>query len=259
MYARQKLGRGFTLIELLVVVAIIALLIAILLPSLGSARMVANRSKCLANVRGMGQTMQMYFSDYHSLIAYGNQATGVGTTKLIWTNVIRNYNGSGGQDRLMSCPEVQLTAAPGGSGTSTTAWNNPGGATPSMGTGAYGYNGWMYAKGTASSIISSVSPPGDAGSFTVNTQTNPTTIPVLADAIYIDGWPRESDAPPTTAAQLLSGGTGIGLGRFTISRHDKSINIAFFDSHADNIKLKDLWTLRWHAQWSQTTSVAIPQ
>jgi len=52
--------RGFTLIELLVVVAIIALLIAILLPSLGRARELSNRSVCAANLRGMVQSMNVY-------------------------------------------------------------------------------------------------------------------------------------------------------------------------------------------------------
>jgi prepilin-type N-terminal cleavage/methylation domain-containing protein len=52
--------RGFTLIELLVVVAIIALLIAILLPSLGRAKEMANRGTCSANLRGIVQSMAVY-------------------------------------------------------------------------------------------------------------------------------------------------------------------------------------------------------
>ncbi|MCO6436879.1 MAG: prepilin-type N-terminal cleavage/methylation domain-containing protein [Phycisphaerae bacterium] len=55
--------KGFTLIELLVVVAIIALLISILLPSLSRARELAKRAVCASNLRGIGQGEHIYAND----------------------------------------------------------------------------------------------------------------------------------------------------------------------------------------------------
>jgi len=54
---------AFTLIELLVVVAIIALLISILLPSLSRAREQARRSVCASNLHQVGIAMPMYTED----------------------------------------------------------------------------------------------------------------------------------------------------------------------------------------------------
>jgi prepilin-type N-terminal cleavage/methylation domain-containing protein len=58
-----KRRKGFTLIELLVVVAIIALLISILLPSLARAREITKRAVCASNLRGIGQGMKVYAND----------------------------------------------------------------------------------------------------------------------------------------------------------------------------------------------------
>ncbi len=57
---------GFTLIELLVVVAIIALLIAILLPSLATAREAAKRTVCGQNVKGISTSCKTYAQDNHN-------------------------------------------------------------------------------------------------------------------------------------------------------------------------------------------------
>ncbi len=56
-------ARGFTLIELLVVVAIIAVLISILLPSLARARELARRTVCMANLDGLGNAATLYHEE----------------------------------------------------------------------------------------------------------------------------------------------------------------------------------------------------
>lgn len=57
---QSPVRRGFTLIELLVVVAVIAVLVGVLLPSLGAARESGRAAVCLSNLRSVQQIAQMY-------------------------------------------------------------------------------------------------------------------------------------------------------------------------------------------------------
>jgi len=70
----QEAANGFTLIELLVVIAIVAILAALLLPSLALAKERGRRAACASNLRQIGMAVRSYADDNEGRIPYGPTA-----------------------------------------------------------------------------------------------------------------------------------------------------------------------------------------
>lgn len=138
--------RAFTIIEVLVVIAILALLMAILLPSLSSARAQARQIVCGSNLRQLGSAMQMYALDFNGRampLAYTSPSI-IGTASPIYwwgSSGVSGVDHSKGfislylaadlrAESVFECPEQ-----PWGS-------YKPQGATQESVTSTYGYNGY---------------------------------------------------------------------------------------------------------------------
>jgi prepilin-type N-terminal cleavage/methylation domain-containing protein/prepilin-type processing-associated H-X9-DG protein len=122
---RANFARAFTLIELLVVIAIIAILAAMLLPTLSRAKEAGKRISCLNNIRQLSLSAQMYVSDSQSFYPPRSNTNR-------WPDKLYDYYGK--SLKLLLCSTE--TASPVSFGSSNS--NNVADAAPR----SYFINGW---------------------------------------------------------------------------------------------------------------------
>ncbi len=75
----NKTGNGFTLIELLIVIAVIAVLVAILIPNIRGFRTEANKARAQGDLDTLKKAVLLYISKYEQLPDSLNRLTTVGT------------------------------------------------------------------------------------------------------------------------------------------------------------------------------------
>ena len=157
MTRRRQRQLGFTLIELLVVIAILAVLVTLLLPSLGMARDLARFTVCKNNIRGIAIANRLYAEnndDYYVLAAEdifsGNTKrwhggrSGAGEPFGSWGSPLSEYLGS---DGIKECPSFTKSVV------------DPAMGAFEAGCGGYGYNATSIGASYVSPDYDPFAPP----------------------------------------------------------------------------------------------------
>ena len=249
--------RAFTLVELLVVMGIIALLISILLPTLGRARRSANSVACMSNLRQLTLAMLSYGHENKGFAMPFDQTPGK-----YWHHMLAPHLGdkryAGASDnpekimsRVMICAEAPRNDESLTWGSANSAWHYAVGE----GVGSYGINLWLLPKNSAFPMQ-----PERYWPQVFSARGGGSDVPVVGDSNWVGSWPDNDDLvlPGKYQTGWTPHATGYFMGRFFIARHSgRAINMGFVDGSVRRVGLEELWKLKWHRQ-SQPKTVTLP-
>jgi prepilin-type N-terminal cleavage/methylation domain-containing protein len=242
--------RAFTLIELLVVVAIIAILVAILIPTIALMKEQARSSACLSNVRQLVTAFQTYGTDNDGSVPEYWITT---NANLNWCVTISPYvdslqvgrqYGATSTRRAFKCPNADIVSAVTG-----TTWSLADG-------NGYGINVWLGYGANESNRVAGADSPGSGlfyKNFLISQVTMPTSRAWVGDAQgytwgrnwnVIDGstWRDPNAGTPANARKLsVLSPSGNPSQMDAGDRHGWGYTcVAFFDGHAERIPLQRL-------------------